>query len=177
VRAHTRESPVNRFYYNSSFGKPIFDWNNEHIEQGTTDMTTNPYRPQYTETQSRRVETERQRLLKHFNTLRDGQPTQFQVVYEGEVIENDRLVDEFVAAPASAQFSDQWRRELDSHARVFHVEHGARRFSVLVDHKHYLNQSLVPVSIDAGCASASALQVAMAVALLYAAMMLSGAAT
>jgi len=135
-------------------------------------MTTNPYRPQYTETQRRRVELARQRLLKHFNTLRDGQPTQFQVVYEAEVIENNRLVDEFVAAPAAAQFSDQWRREFDSHARVFHVEHGARRFSVLVDHKHYLNQSLVPISVDVACVTAATLQVSVALVLFYAAAVL-----
>lgn len=140
-------------------------------------MATNPYRPTYTDSQRRRVESARRALLERWNaskTLRDGQPAGFAVTHEEEALDGDRLVDVFRASPASPRFSDAWKRELHEHDTTMSVEHSTRAFRVMVAHSHYLSTSLWHAMVpDAQCMSSSAVQLLVAAALVYVAFTLA----
>ena len=132
-------------------------------------MVNNPYCPQYTDSQRERVESARQRLLARWRDerFRRGQPSGFAIVHESTDVDGDRLVDVFVAAPASSRFSGEWQREVDECAATIDVEHGTRRFSLVVSHKHYLDGRRP--SMDASCAARSFIHVCAAALFVYAA--------
>lgn len=133
-------------------------------------MSTNPFCPQYTAAQQHRIAAGRASLLARWRAApyREGQPTTFGVVHDSEQLDGERLIDVFVASPAAPRFSEAWRREVETNG-AFAVEHGARRFTLLVEHRYYLEQQRLPVSVDGACASRAALQAVAAVAVLYAA--------
>jgi len=134
-------------------------------------MSTNPYRPKYTETQRRRVASARTALIERFGRLTTGQPANFQVMHVGEVLEDGRVFDELMAMPAARSFTDEWRALVDR-VPEFRVEHGARRFTVLVDHSYYLKSGVVPIEVTSSCVASLAVQCILAGVFLCAAIKL-----